>query len=167
MVRGPDGIRSARTRTRACWIRRGSMSHKSTSAPGAAIPGAQDNNGSGQQAVCAADDTAFSSAASRQETACRRCGVIAVHCVETGQWGPHTRRLMCQDCGSWIRWLSDRPPVEQAVHVEQSRRAAMARKPASEAQLRYLRHLGYRGPQPESMAEAADRIAILLHGRRR
>lgn len=37
------------------------------------------------------------------ELCCKRCGSVATR-KELGAWGPHSQRIVCADCGSWIKW---------------------------------------------------------------
>jgi len=94
----------------------------------------------------------------RQDTVCRRCGVIAQHIVAPG-CGPHALQLRCEACNAHIKWLSTRSPEERARRAHEHRRVAMANKPPTERQLAYLQTLGHNGSELASMLEAFELIA--------
>ena len=69
--------------------------------------------------------------------------------VEPGS-GPHGEKLMCNHCGKFIRWLPKRLQTED--------------KPATEAQLQYLKKLGFAGT-PANRLEASEAIDGLIKRR--
>src|SRR5262249_52049397 len=94
---------------------------------------------------------------SQRPVACPRCGSTEVPVVGRGS-GPHTASLVCATGGRFLRWHSTKTPEER----QRQRREALAKYPPSESQLRYLKFLGDHGPTPATMADASDRIDILL-----
>ena len=75
--------------------------------------------------------------------------------------GPHWRSAVCQDCGH-IWWLSQYTPEEQERRRLAGRDAAMRQLRPSVRQMTYLVQLGYSGPAPLTMADAATLIAGLV-----
>jgi len=92
--------------------------------------------------------------------ACRRCGAISTPTVSPGT-GPHAYRANCPECGAFMKWLSTLTPEEQEARRAAGRWQAMATKPPTEPQLRYLRDLSDVGPPPANRAEASSRIDAL------
>lgn len=34
-----------------------------------------------------------------------------------GQWGPHTIRVECADCGRWLKWGSVKTTIRYTPHI--------------------------------------------------
>jgi hypothetical protein len=79
--------------------------------------------------------------------------------------GPHSKRLECVRCGSFIGWASDRTPQEREAIATKRREARMVRQAPTEKQIDYLRALGDTGLAPVNKFEASKRIEFLLIGR--
>jgi hypothetical protein len=94
---------------------------------------------------------------------CARCGVIDVPQLGPGA-GPHVARWLCRHCGAFLRWASRFPSSERTTHREAARLQAMAHRPPSQAQLKYLAALGDSGSPPANMREASERIDTLVRG---
>ena len=97
----------------------------------------------------------------REDTACRTCGVIWQHVIEPGA-GPHPLRLVCQGCERFIKWISAKSPEEREQAAAMHREAAMAGKPVTPRQLELLEAWRYRGPMPKDRLEASQKIDQLL-----
>ncbi len=98
----------------------------------------------GQQAApCPASLDPASLAGARR---CPDCGPIEPDLQEQGA---HVRAT-CPLCGRWIKWVR--------------RLQAAPLKPPTEAQLRYLARLGYRGPSPKTLEDASRLIDARLRG---
>jgi hypothetical protein len=92
------------------------------------------------------------------ELACPRCGVID-HPVVTPYAGKvHAFVARCAHCRRWIKFVSRYAPEVRAARRETSKRQAMAGRPPSADQMKYLRDLGDQQPVPETMQEASERI---------
>lgn len=94
---------------------------------------------------------------------CPRCSVIKRPTLVAGT-GPHACKANCSSCGKFLRWISLLAPSERVIHKAKAKRAAMAGKPPSQAQLEYLRALGDTLAAPADMAEASERIEALKRG---
>jgi hypothetical protein len=92
---------------------------------------------------------------------CRHCGAIDAPILSPGS-GPHAFRANCSSCAAFVQWVSALTPEERAAKRAAGRRAAMAQLPASTQQLEYLKALGDSLGAPASMAEASERIDLLL-----
>jgi len=106
---------------------------------------------------------ALPSAATPAALPCHRCGVIDTPAIGPGN-GPHAFRSQCAHCGAFVQWVSQYSPAERQARRDQARQQAMAQKPPSQAQLRYLAALDDDEPQPTTMAAASSRIDALRRG---
>lgn len=93
--------------------------------------------------------------------ACERCGVIDRPRIGPGS-GPHALRATCAHCGRHLLWLSAYTPEERRRKRQAARAEAMARKPPTDPQLRYLTALGHVGPPPANSLEASHIIDRLI-----
>ena len=135
-----------------------------TKAPVACDPGArQDSNGGGEATVDVNDFTTFTRYHSTA-LPCYRCGSIAHHRIEAGT-GPHGSKLICRNCGGFIKWLSQRSPEERTAQAAHYQRQHMATLPPTEKQLRALKNLVHKGSKPTNRLEAHDAIDVLLKQR--
>ena len=46
------------------------------------------------------------------ELCCKSCGSTSMR-EESGSWGPHTDRVVCADCGRWVKWGKNGPSWKQ------------------------------------------------------
>ena len=95
---------------------------------------------------------------------CPRCHHLGPHTVCDGA-GPHSARLLCGRCATFVKWLTTQSPEARAAKRESGRRAWMATQPMSARQQQYLTLLGYEGPVPQNKAEASDAIQSCLRRR--
>ena len=97
---------------------------------------------------------------------CRRCGSLGPHREERGT-GPHRAKLVCQDCGTFVKWLATHPPAVRAARKRHYQLAHMASLPVTPAQQAFLWELGQTGEAPTNRAAASVRIEALRTARRK
>lgn len=110
------------------------------------------------------DDSIPASVVQDPSHVCPHCHCPGPHPVGPGT-GPHTAKLVCRQCGRFLRWLSTKTPAERAAKAESFRRQTMAQQPATRLQRDYLAKLGYQGPPPQNKLEASDAIKAMLRQR--
>lgn len=76
----------------------------------------------------------------------------------------HNTETVCQDCGTFIKWLSTRSPEERAERQQAGISQWMSTQPPTARQLRALRRMGYRG-KPSNRLDARDKIDALRKAR--
>ena len=97
---------------------------------------------------------------------CQRCGSLGPHAEQPGV-EPHRAKLVCIDCGTFMRWLPTHLPAARAARAAFYRQAYRAQLPPTEKQLAYLQHLGHTGPQPVNRLIASEAIDALVARRSR
>jgi hypothetical protein len=100
------------------------------------------------------------------EIPCHRCGSLGSH-IEGPGVGPHRAKLVCTDCGHFIRWLTSHPPEERAASRQRYQQQWLAQQPATPKQLAYLGALGHQGPAPENRLVASELLETLLRAQRK
>ena len=125
------------------------------------------DKGSNMASSSALFDVLAASGSSQHDDAlaCRRCDSVGEHREQPGP-GPHRAKLVCGDCGAFLRWLSLYSHAERVHRWEAFRRHVMTQQAPTTAQLAYLAALGDTRPVPLTRAEASERIESLLHARR-
>jgi hypothetical protein len=96
---------------------------------------------------------------------CRRCGSCGPH-VEGRGTGPHRAKLVCADCGVFLRWLPTHSPENRIARAEYYRRLAQAQQSVTHRQRAFLLVLGHKGAEPKNRLEASEAIDALLGQRR-
>jgi hypothetical protein len=90
---------------------------------------------------------------------CRHCGYYGI--PETGPGsGSHWKSALCARCGRFLQRLSPRPPAERAERAAHFRRQAMANKPPTDKQLRWLAYHGVRDVPANRQQAIADNSMI-------
>src|SRR5262249_12045961 len=90
---------------------RGSVMTKDTTAPRSAALGAGRTERAGDAGSADAVAASYYTTSASQ-SACSRCAFPGPHRVGPGA-GPHHARLVCRQCGHFLRWLPKPRPVVQ------------------------------------------------------
>jgi hypothetical protein len=94
---------------------------------------------------------------------CTRCCYKGPVRIAAGS-GPHGASLWCVVCGQSLGWQrkGERTAAEHAARQAYFRQKALEQKPATPAQLAFLRALRDPEPPPENRWEAMQRITQLV-----